>query len=57
MVFRHTGLCTPSYPVTQVKKHTLAQLTRQLKETRTHLPGLALYQIHSATEACERATQ
>lgn len=36
----------------EVKKHTVAQHTRQLAETRDLLSShLALYQIHSATEA------
>ena len=33
----------------EVKKLTVAQLTRQLEETREQLPGVALYQIHSAS--------
>jgi len=34
----------------EVKKHTPEQLARQLEETRSLLPAVALYQIHSATE-------
>ena len=33
----------------EVKKLTVAQLTRQLEESREQLPGVALYQIHSAS--------
>jgi len=33
----------------EVKKHTPEQLERQLAETLTLLPNIALYQIHSAT--------
>lgn len=33
------------------KKHTLAQFERQRRESTALLPALALYQIHSATEA------
>lgn len=35
----------------EVKYHTAAQLAKQLAESRENLPSLALYQIHSATEA------
>ncbi len=36
--------------VHEVKDHSLAQLTRQWRETRGHLDGrVALYQVHSAT--------
>lgn len=35
----------------EVKKHTIAQLTRQVGETRALLPDVKLYQIHSAIEA------
>lgn len=35
----------------EVKKHTAEQLARQLGETRSLLPRLSLYQIHSATLA------
>jgi len=34
----------------EVKKHTAEQLERQLGESKTLLPAMALYQIHSATE-------
>ena len=33
----------------EVKKLTVEQLTRQLEESKALLPGLALYQIHSAS--------
>ena len=33
----------------EVKQLTVAQLTRQLEETKEQLPGVALYQIHSAS--------
>lgn len=35
----------------EVQKHSVEQLERQLGETRALLPGVSLYQIHSATRS------